>query len=124
MDSYVRKMHKTSGLLKKISSSTTTLKEAEDETLNFIKKHCLPETAPLCGNSIWQDRIFLSKYMKKIIDYLHYRMIDVTSFKEIITRWYPKDPYAFFEKKETHRALEDIEESIEELRQYKCYFFR
>ena len=124
MKPVVENLHNTSGLIKKVQEATTTVQEAEQETINLIKKYCLPNTNPLCGNSVWQDRIFLAKYMPSIIDFLHYRIIDVTSFKEVITRWYPKNPHAFFKKKDTHRALEDIKESIEELKQYRTHFFQ
>jgi len=123
MDEWAKNQHAKSGLLEQVCSSTITTKQAEEQTLDFIKSYCLPETAPLCGNSVWQDRIFLYTYMPTLLSYLHYRIVDVTSFKEIITRWYPHNPHAFFEKKDTHRALEDINESIAELKQYKTYFF-
>jgi len=123
MDCQVVELHTKSSLLDKIRTSSVTLNEAEHETLTFIKKYCLPKTAPLCGNSVWQDRTFLYHCMPTLLSYLHYRLLDVTSFKEIITRWYPDNPYAFFKKTDTHRALEDIKESIEELRQYRTYFF-
>ena len=123
MNSVVKEFHKKSGLIEEVLCSTTILKDAEEQTLNFIKEYCLPETAPLCGNSVWQDRAFLRIYMPRLLSYLHYRLIDVTSFKEVIVRWYPKDPHAFFEKKDIHRALDDIKESIAELAHYRKYFF-
>lgn len=123
MDHRVKELHTKSGLLELVRNSSITLKQAEDQTLSFIKTYCMPETAPLCGNSVWQDRTFLYHYMPQLLSYLHYRIIDVTSFKEIITRWYPHNRHAFFEKKDTHRALDDIKESIAELKQYRTYFF-
>ncbi|GAF79562.1 unnamed protein product, partial [marine sediment metagenome] len=82
-----------------------------------------PNQAPLCGNSIGQDKAFLSAYMPEIVDYLHYRVIDVSTIKELINRWYENNPQALFEKKKTHRALDDIRESIAELKHYRKYFF-
>ncbi len=127
MSDFVSQMHIKSGLIDKVRASTITIEQAQEQTLAFIKKHCEPDTALLCGNSIWQDRVFLWRYMRPIVDYLYYRMIDVTAIKEVVARWYPDDPQvAFVEESlstETHRALQDIRESIEELRHYRKYFF-
>ena len=123
IEKWSKEQHTKSGLLKKVKESTTTLLQAEQQTLNFIKKYCEEKLSPLCGNSIWQDRAFLYRYMPKLLNFMHYRLIDVTSFKEVITRWYPNSPCAVFEKKDTHRALEDIEESIDELKYYRTHFF-
>ncbi len=123
MDEWSRNQHTKSGLLKKVYQSHVTTEEAEKKTLEFVKKHCPQKVAPLCGNSVWQDRIFLYHHMPTLLSYLHYRIIDVTSFKEVILRWYPDNPHAFFEKSDNHRAQDDIKESIEELRQYKKFFF-
>jgi len=123
MEKWSKEQHTKSGLLKKVTESTTTMAQAEQQTLDFIKKHCEEKLSPLCGNSIWQDRAFLYRYMPKLLDFMHYRLIDVTSFKEVITRWYPNNPNAVFEKKDTHRSLEDIEESIDELKYYRTHFF-
>ncbi len=112
-----------SGLLKKVRESHISVQQAEDETLAFIKKHCASDESVLCGNSIWTDRMFLAAYMPHIVEILHYRMIDVSSIKEVVNRWYPNDPDAQFNKKETHRALADIRESIAELKHYRRYFF-
>lgn len=123
MNKWCKDMHGKSGLTKAVQESSVTLKEAEEQTLNFIKQYCKLKTGLLSGNSIWQDRMFLNKYMPGIIEYLHYKMIDVTSIAEMIGHWYPNDPNREFKKKDEHRALPDIIESIEELRHLKKYFF-
>ena len=123
MEKPVSEIHAASHLIEKVRESKITVAQAEQQTLDVIKKYCLAETAPLCGNSVWQDRAFLYKYMPTLLSYLHYRIIDVTSFKEVVTRWYSDTPEAFFEKKDTHRALQDIKESIAELKHYRTYFF-
>lgn len=124
MNDWCKHQHGKSGLTQAALDSKITLQEAEQETLNFIKAYCLPKTGILCGNSIWQDRIFLNKYMPELTAFLHYRMIDVTSIKEAIARWYPNDPQRTITKKEGHRALDDIEESINELETYRASFFK
>ncbi|MBT4539322.1 oligoribonuclease [Candidatus Woesearchaeota archaeon] len=111
-----------SGLTEESRKSTISLEQAEQQVLEFVKQHCEPETAPLCGNSIWQDRRFIAKYMKKLNEYLHYRIIDVSSIKELTMRWYPQLEYPL--KSEAHRALQDIKESIEELKFYKTTVFK
>lgn len=123
MDDWVKKIHTQSGLTSEILESTVTLAGAEEQTLAFIKAHCQEKKALLCGNSVWQDKVFLQKYMPRITQFLFYRIIDVSSVKEIVTRWYPNDPHAFYKKPDTHRALPDIRESIAELRHYRKYFF-
>lgn len=114
--------HGKTGLTQAVRKSNTTLEQAERGTFNFIRRYCEPETGLLAGNSVWQDRVFLKKYMPALVDYLFYRLIDVTTVKELVMRWYPKSTE--FEKKDTHRALEDIKESIEELRYYRKHFFK
>lgn len=111
-----------SGLLNEIKNSTVTLKEAEEKTLRFLKKHALPHTALLAGNSVHVDREFLRLKMPSITDYLHYRIIDVSTVKELTRRWYPKEPS--FIKVEPHRAKDDIHESISELKYYRQTFFK
>ena len=108
------------GLLVAIFQAATQIQE---QTLSFLREYCKTETSPLCGNSVWQDRQFLQKYMPHILDFLHYRIVDVSSFKEMINRWYPDDPHAEFVKEDKHRALDDIKESIAELSHYRKYFF-
>ena len=106
-----------------MKKSTLSLKEAEAQTINFLKQHAGKEGLLLAGNTVWQDRIFLAKYMPRIFDYLHYRIIDVSSIKELIRHWYPNHPHAIFEKPECHRALADVFASIEELNYYRKHFF-
>jgi oligoribonuclease len=125
MDDYVRKMHTKSGLLPAIETSTLTLERAGDQVLRYLAAHLPgPGTAPLCGNSIGVDRRFLDRYLAEVDRYLHYRSIDVSSIKELCRRWYPDVYKKRPDKKETHRALDDIRESIEELRYYRQAVFR
>lgn len=122
MDEWNRTQHTKSGLWERVVNSEITAEEAEHETLEFLKKHTGERQSPLCGNSIWQDRRFLVRYMPRLEAYLHYRLIDVSTLKELTHRWYPED--ARFEgKKESHRALDDIHESIEELKHYRNKVF-
>lgn len=123
IDDWPKEVHTKSGLLKQVAESTITTIDAYNQTLDFIKKHCKENESLLAGNSVWQDRAFLKRYMSGIVSYLHYRIIDVSTIKELVHRWYPNNPHIEFEKKDTHRALEDIEESIEELKYYKKHFF-
>ncbi len=123
MHAVVKKMHHDSGLTEKSIHSSVSLIEAEQKTLAFIKEHCTQGNAILCGNSIYNDRNFLVRYMPQVVDYLHYRLIDVSSVKELVKRWYPNDPHVGFEKRKTHRAADDIRESIAELKHYRKYFF-
>lgn len=123
MDEWVTEQHTKTGLLEKVSRSTISIEQAEQETLTFLKKYCISEVSPLCGNSVWKDRAFLQQFMPELDSFFHYRLVDVSSFKEMVVRWYPNNPQAKFKKKDTHRALDDIKESIDELRHYKKYFF-
>jgi len=111
-----------SGLLEAIKKSQVSLEEAEDQTLRFIMKHCSSKTALLAGNSVHIDREFLSTYMPKIINFTHYRVIDVTTIKELALRWYPNLPT--FHKIEPHRSHDDLVESINELKYYKEKAFK
>lgn len=122
MDAWNQEHHTKSGLWKNVLSSKLSLQEAEDQVLEFLQKHLTPKSAPICGNSIAQDRLFLRKYMPRVNDFLHYRMVDVSSFKEVIKRWYPKAPGGPA-KNGSHRAMDDIRESIDELRFYRETFF-
>lgn len=120
----VKELFSKSDLLERVKQSTTLLEDAQAQTVAFIKQHCANDAPPpLCGNSVWQDRVFLKRYMPQILDLLHYRMIDVSTIKELVNRWYPNDPDAEFAKAETHRALADIRESIAELKHYRECFF-
>ena len=125
MDDFVRGMHTKSGLLPAIIDSSVALHEAGAVTLDFLRAHiATPRTVPLCGNSIGTDRRFLSAYLPDIDDYLHYRSVDVSTVKELCRRWYPDVLEAAPPKSEAHRALDDIRESIAELRYYRDTVFR
>ncbi len=123
MDEWNQTHHSESGLLDRMAREGVTETEAEAMTLAFIEQHVEEGTAPLCGNTIWQDRRFLTRYMKTLESYLHYRMIDVSSIKELARRWRP-DVLASFTKRNEHTALSDIRESIDELRHYRENFFQ
>lgn len=124
MDDFVTNMHEKSGLTEQIKTSTVTLKEAEDAVLALIEKHCDPaHPAPLAGNSIATDRAFIREQMPRLDAALHYRMVDVSSVKELARRWYPRVYYKQPEKGLAHRALADIVESIRELDYYRRSFF-
>lgn len=120
MDDFVQNMHARSGLTEQIRESTLCLAEAEQQVLEYVQRYVEVErAAPLAGNSIGTDRRFIAKYMPKLDEFLHYRMIDVSSIKELTRRWYPK-VYAGQPKKGlAHRALADIQESIQELSFYR-----
>jgi oligoribonuclease len=124
MEDYVREMHTRSGLLTQIAASTITPETAAAETLAFLRAH-IPEahTVPLCGNSIGTDRRFLAKWFPEIEDYLHYRSVDVSTLKELAKRWYPAALSAAPKKAMGHRALDDIRESVDELRFYRTALF-
>lgn len=123
MDQWVRNVHSKSGLTDAVQKSSVTLQDAEEQTLEFISQYCQPQTGTLAGNSVWQDRNFLIKYMPNLTNYLHYRLVDVSSIKEVVQRWYPGNPNAKFKKPDNHRALQDIQESIKELAHYRKHFF-
>ena len=125
MDDFVTKMHAYSGLDKEIRASTTSIEEAEDAVLALLEAYCDPEhPAPLAGNSIATDRSFIRKYMPRLDKALHYRMIDVSTIKELARRWFPRAYYNQPEKGMAHRALQDIIESIRELDFYRRSVFR
>ena len=124
MDPFVVEMHKSSGLLDKIKSSTITLDQAGAATLAFIREHApVPRTVPLCGNSIGTDRRFLAAYLPEIEEHLHYRSVDVSSVKELVRRWHPDVLTQRGWKQGAHRALDDIRESVSELRLYRTLVF-
>jgi oligoribonuclease len=124
MGEVVVEMHTKSGLLEAIKTSTVTLEQAGAETLAFLQAHIREErTVPLCGNSIGTDRRFLAAFLPEIEEYLHYRSVDVSTIKELAKRWNPKILRGAPSKKEAHRALDDILESIAELRFYREHFF-
>ena len=121
MNEWCVKQHGESGLTDKVRASEISLKEAEKLTQKFIRKHTGRTKVPLCGNSIGQDKMFLIKYMPLVIKQLHYRMVDVSSIKEMAHRWYPTLPR--FSKAVTHRAMDDIRESVGELKYYREKLF-
>jgi len=116
----VAQMHKRSGLIEEVRASTVDLATAEELVMDYIRNHVKnAKTAPLAGNSIATDRGFIARDMPALDDYLHYRMIDVSSIKELCRRWFPRIYYGQPEKGLAHRALADIQESIKELRYYR-----
>jgi oligoribonuclease len=124
MEPIVRDMHTRSGLLEAIEASTVSLDEAGQATLDFLREH-IPDarTIPLCGNSIGTDRRFLAAYLPAIENHLHYRSVDVSTIKELARRWYPGVIDGAPKKATAHRALDDIRESVEELRFYRQKLF-
>jgi oligoribonuclease len=120
----VRDMHASSGLTEQVRASTTTLGEAEQQVLAYVRGFVSePGTAPLCGNSIATDRGFLARDMPRFDQFLHYRMVDVSSIKELARRWFPRVYFAQPAKGLAHRALADIQESIQELTYYRQVIF-
>ena len=120
MDDVVRNMHTASGLLEQVRSSTVSLDEAGATVLAFLQEHIdEPRTVPLCGNSIGTDRRFLARHLPEIDNFLHYRSIDVSTVKELARRWQPSVYRGAPAKAKGHRALDDITESLEELRWYR-----
>jgi oligoribonuclease len=125
MDDVVVKMHTKSGLLTAIKASTLSLADAGAQTLAFIKEHApQARTVPLCGNSIGTDRRFLAVHLPEIEEYLHYRSIDVSTVKELCRRWYPEALANAPKKAAGHRAMDDIRESVAELRYYREHIFQ
>jgi oligoribonuclease len=121
MDDWNRRHHHDSGLWQRVVEANLTVAELEARFLSWLKTLGPAKTMPLCGNSIWQDRRFMSRYMPKVDQYLHYRTIDVSTIKELVRRWYPGEKY---DKEGQHRAMGDILESVEELRYYRQKFFQ
>ncbi|MDT4939446.1 MAG: oligoribonuclease [Pseudonocardiales bacterium] len=120
----VRDMHASSGLTDEVRASTVTLGEAEKVILDYVRRHVPePKSSPLCGNSIATDRGFLARDMPDLDEYLHYRMIDVSSIKELAKRWYPRVYQSQPAKGLAHRALADIRESVQELAYYRRTLF-
>ncbi|XP_029156415.1 probable oligoribonuclease [Nylanderia fulva] len=123
MNAWSKKQHKISGLTEKSYLSTISLKDAEKMVLNFLQEYIPKGVCPLAGNSVYMDRFFLYKYMPLVNDYLHYRIIDVSTIKEIVRRWNPSVYKSVPKKELNHRALDDIKESIKELAHYQKYIF-
>ena len=122
MNAWNRHTHHGSGLIKRVRTSDATIEQAEAEVLEFVQQWTVEGEAPLCGNSVHQDRRFLYGEMPKLIDWLNYRIVDVSTIKELAKRWYPEmEPFV---KQERHRALDDIRESIDELRWYRQQIFK
>ena len=121
MDEWCTTHHGKSGLTAAVRASTVSLQEAERRCLEFLEAHTKPGTSPLCGNSVWQDRRFLVEHMPDLERFLNYRIVDVSTIKELVKRWYPdlQPP----KKSDAHRALDDIRESIAELRFYREHLF-
>ncbi|HCK80843.1 MAG TPA: oligoribonuclease [Candidatus Competibacter sp.] len=122
MDDWNRKQHGESGLIGRVRASTTDEGEAEQLTLEFLSQHVAKGKSPMCGNSICQDRRFLARCMPELEAYFHYRNLDVSTLKELGRRWYPEQVKGF-NKSSTHLALQDIRDSIEELRFYRQRLF-
>ena len=123
MDDWNQKHHGESGLIERVKASTISEAEAEQQTIDFLKQWLPASTSPMCGNTIGQDRRFLVRYMPDLEAFFHYRSIDVSTLKELAARWRPelKDG---FKKQTKHQALDDIIESIEELRYYREHFIK
>ncbi len=125
MDEVVRGMHTRSGLLAEVTSATTTLEQACAATLAFLREHVpQPGTVPLCGNSIGTDRRFLAAWLPELDTFFHYRSVDVSTVKELVRRWYPEALAGAPQKGGNHRALDDVKESVAELRYYRDTVFR
>lgn len=119
MDAFVVNMHTESDLITEIPNGIA-LEDAQAQVLAYVMQHVPePKKAPLAGSSVYTDRGFLTKYMPELDDYLHYRLVDVSSIKELVRRWYPRTYFSMPEKHGNHRALGDIRESIAELRYYR-----
>jgi oligoribonuclease len=122
MDEWNTTQHAKSGLTDRVRASTTDAAAAEQATIAFLEDYLPARSSPMCGNSICQDRRFLFRHMPALERFFHYRNLDVSTIKELVRRWAPNVP--LFEKKSTHLALDDIRDSIEELRHYRVQFFR
>jgi len=123
MPDVVRDMHASSGLTDEVLRSTLTLADAEQQVLAYLREYVEPGKAPLCGNSIATDRGFLARDLKELDSFLHYRMVDVSSVKELARRWYPRAYFNSPKKAGGHRALADIHESVRELKYYRATVF-
>ena len=122
MDEWNTRQHNQSGLVARVKESCVNEQQAEARMLEFLKKYVPEGKSPMCGNSVWQDKRFLTRYMPQLASYFHYRLIDVSTLKELALRWAPKI-YGGFQKESHHLALDDIRDSIEELRYYREKLF-
>ncbi len=122
MDDWNQRHHGSSGLIERVKLSPYNESEAEQITLKFLDQYCEHGFSPMCGNSICQDRRFLARYMPSLEAFFHYRNLDVSSVKELAKRWRP-DVANRFKKESSHKAIEDIRDSIAELRHYREHFF-
>ena len=123
MDKWNKSTHGKSGLIAKVKASTVDEEEAEKLLIQFLSRYVPKSKAPMCGNSIGQDRRFLTKYMPKLEAFFHYRNLDVSTLKELSRRWAP-EVYKSFKKKQRHTALADVHESIDELEHYRAHFLK
>lgn len=123
MDAWNKGTHGKSGLIDKVKAAALTEAQAEEQLIEFIKKYVSKGVAPMCGNTIGQDRRFLLKYMPKLEGWFHYRNLDVSTLKELSKRWKP-EVYASFKKQQSHTALADVHESIDELAHYREHFLK
>lgn len=124
MNEWCQKQHRTSGLYFDVQQSRITLAEAEKSIMEFVGQYCFPNKSPLCGSSVWVDRMFIMKQLPQFNNFLHYRNIDIAAIKEVVTRWYPDfDVKKELPSKDAHRAQPDIYESINELKFYRERFF-
>jgi len=123
MDGWNTKQHNGSGLVARVKASNVSEADAERETLKFLSQYVPPGKSPMCGNSVYQDRRFLYRYMPALEKYFHYRLLDVSTVKELALRWAP-EIYNGVQKESKHLALDDIRESIEELKYYKTHFLK
>ncbi|XP_053663914.1 oligoribonuclease, mitochondrial [Anopheles marshallii] len=124
MNSWCKEHHAKSGLIEAVKKSTCTLEQAEQQVLDFVKQYCPERSCPMAGNSIYMDRLFIRKHMSTLNEYLHYRVIDVSTVKELSKRWNGEVYKSTPPKILAHRALDDIEESIKEMKYYKDTFFK
>lgn len=124
MDEWNQKHHAASGLLERVRQSTVDAAQAEAATLEFLRRHLSAAAAPLAGNSVHHDRRFLERYMPRLAAFPHYRNVDVSTIKELVQHWYPVPYAARPPKRKSHRALDDIRESIAELQYYRQTVFR
>lgn len=123
MDDWNKNAHSRSGLIDLVKKSQISVAQAAEQTLQFAQRYCAPQSTPICGNSVYVDRAFMRKHMPSLESYFNYRIIDVSSIKEVARRWYPNNPLIDFKKPENHRAFEDTLWAIDELKHYRTHFF-